>query len=219
MESGLPYVNIACKGARRLTQTPLSLHNPAKIALSPEGALPDLERYRWLIVAIFAAPLLIGIGFLLKDRTSNPQPLDFSVSAAAGDIRVYVTGAVKQPGIYPLDEGTRWIDALNAAGGPAPDADLTAINLAKRIQDEDKIVVPRQGEVPGASPSIALVNINTASQQELESLSGIGEVRAGNIIKSRNADGPFATIDDLIGRKLVPQSVYENISAHITTGP
>ena len=181
----------------------------------------QLERYRWLVVALFAVPLLIGIGFLLNDRLSGPQPLEINTGdIPLGEIRVYITGAVQQPGVYPLQEGDRWIDALEAAGGPSEDADLTVVNLARRANDEDQIVVPRQDEVAvsGASQS-PLIDINTASEAELISLPGIGEVRAGRIIQSRTADGPFAATDELIERELIPRSVYEDIIPLITVGP
>lgn len=180
----------------------------------------QLERYRWLIVAIFAVPLLVGIGFLLRDRLSGPEPLEINMGGVPlGEIRVYVTGAVHNPGVYPLQDGDRWIDALEAAGGPSQDADLTAINLARRAQDEDQIVVPRQSQaaVSGISQP-PLIDINTASAAELISLPGIGEVRAGRIIDSRTRDGPFAAIEELLERDLVPRSVYGDIQDLITVG-
>ncbi len=174
-----------------------------------------LERYRWLLVAPFAALLLIGIGFLINDRLSDPAPLQIKAGAPA-DIRVYIVGAVKNPGVYPAKESDRWIDALEAAGGPTADADLASVNLARRVQDEDEIVVPRIGQaVAGASQS-KLVNINTASKDDLMSLPGIGDVRAADIVQSRTTDGAFASIEDLLARKLVPQSVLDDISALIT---
>ncbi|MCH7578277.1 MAG: SLBB domain-containing protein, partial [Chloroflexi bacterium] len=78
-----------------------------------------LVRYRWFIVALFALPLLIGGGFLLSERLSGPQPLELDLAGVpAEEIRVYVAGAVLRPGVYPLADGDRWIDALEAAGGP-----------------------------------------------------------------------------------------------------
>ncbi|MBI2913472.1 MAG: SLBB domain-containing protein, partial [Chloroflexi bacterium] len=172
-----------------------------------------LERYRWLIVALFAVPLLVGIGFLLNERLSGPEPLQLNMGdVPAGDLRVYVAGAVQRPGVYPLRDGDRWIDALEAAGGPSADADLAAVNLARRARDEDQIVVPYQGQAaqPGAPVAVAgtsqapLININSASQADLESLPGIGEVRATNIMRSRTTDGAFASTEDLLTRKLIP---------------
>ncbi len=176
-----------------------------------------LERYRWLVVAVFAAPLLIGIGFLINDRLSDPAPLQIKTGdSAPADIRVYVVGAVKNTGVYPVKSSDRWIDALETAGGPAADADLAGVNLARRVQDEDEIIVPRIGAVAAGASASKLVNINTGSKDNLMSLPGIGDVRAGDIVKSRTTDGAFASIDDLVTRKLVPQSVFEEISALIT---
>lgn len=176
-----------------------------------------VERYRWLVVAVFAAPLLIGIGFLINDRLSDPAPLQIKAGdGAPADIRVYIVGAVKNPGVYPAQESDRWIDALEAAGGPTADADLAGVNLARRVQDEDEIIVPRIGQVAAAAGLSKLVNINTGSKDDLMSLPGIGEVRAGDIVQSRTTDGAFASIDDLLARKLVPKSVFEDISALVT---
>jgi competence protein ComEA len=177
------------------------------------------ERYRWLVVLLLAAPLLFAIGWTLRERWDDPDPLTIETSALpVGEIEVYVTGAVLRPGVYPLPDGSRWVDALEAAGGPTSDADLAGVNLAKRAQDEDQVVVPRAGTaVAGAvaSPG-AIINLNTASASDLESLPGIGEVRAGEIVQSRTTDGPFAQVEDLVLRELVPTSVFQDIAPMIT---
>ena len=179
-----------------------------------------LERYRWFVAALLALPLIAGVAYLVNDRLSDPSPLVIQSGAQLpADIRVYVTGAVRHPGVYPIAAGSRWIDALEAAGGATDDADLTAVNLAKRVQDEDQIVVPAAGQTAGAGApghAAAVVNLNTADQAALEGLPGIGQVRAENIIQSRLADGPFAKVEDLLTRKLVPDSVYQEISALVT---
>jgi competence protein ComEA len=178
----------------------------------------QLERYRWLIVAVLAVPLLSGVAYLLNDRLSGPDELRITTDEGVPtDIRVYITGAVQNPGVYPLTDGDRWIDALEAAGGAASNADLNAVNLSRRAQDEDHIFVPAQGSgaVAGASQS-PLININTADEAELESLPGIGEVRARSIVQSRTSDGPFASIDDLVVRKVIPESVFTEIAPLIT---
>jgi competence protein ComEA len=179
-----------------------------------------LERYRWLVVAVLAVPLLVGIGVLLGRRLEDPGELTIATSdLPAGDVRVYVTGAVRNPGVYPLADGSRWVDALEAAGGATPEANLAAVNLAKRAQDEDEIVVPRSGEAAvlgAASSPSTLVNLNSATQAELETLPGIGEVRAQAIIQSRTVDGPFLQVEDLVLRNLVTASVFQGIAAMIT---
>jgi competence protein ComEA len=179
-----------------------------------------LERYRWLIVAAFAVPLAVGVGFLLRERFSGPEPLELDLAdVPAEEIRVYVAGAVVRPGVYPMTDGDRWIDALEAAGGPTDDADLASVDLARRARDEDTILVPWLGQAAVAEASQGpLVNINTASAEELEALPGIGEVRAGRIVQSRQEDGPFASTDELLEREIIPASVFEEIVSLVTVG-
>ncbi len=92
------------------------------------------ERYRFLMLAALAAPLLVALGYLLG-REGRAQPV-MELTPLPSELRVYVIGAVQRPGVYTLREGDRWIDAVTAAGGPAPDADLARVNLARRARDE-----------------------------------------------------------------------------------
>lgn len=179
--------------------------------------LDRIESYRWLIVAILAVPVLAGSGILLADRADH-QPAPLAVedgNPPESDIRVYVTGSVANPGVYSVAPNLRWIDAIEAAGGPTSTADLQAINLATRISDEDMIVVPSAGDQATASnystePSV--VNINLATEAELDTLPGIGEVRASRIVSSRSEVGPFTSIEDLLARDLVPGAVFDEIA-------
>jgi len=178
----------------------------------------QLERYRWLIVAVLSVPLLSGIAYLLNERLDDPAELQIREDQPVpGDVRVYITGAVQNPGVYSVGDGDRWIDAVEAAGGATVEADLNAVNLSRRAQDEDHIFVPPLGgaAVAGASQG-PLININTADEAELQSLPGIGEVRARSIVESRTADGPFASIDDLLARNVISESVFAEIAPLIT---
>jgi competence protein ComEA len=177
-----------------------------------------LERYRWLIVAILSLPLLGSVALLAEDRLSGSDPpVVRQADPPYYDIRVYVAGAVANPGIYPLEEGARWADAITAAGGFTADANPEAVNLARRVNDEDHIIVPRAlTETGGSGSGGNLVNINSASESELVSLPGIGEARAANIVRSRTEDGPFGVPEDLVVRELVPDSVYQDIAGLIT---
>ncbi len=176
-----------------------------------------LERWRWAVVVLLAAPMLVGVVLLVEEEMDGPSPLVIEPGEISTDIRVYVVGAVEAPGVYPLEDGSRWVDAVAAAGGATDEADLTAINLSRHARDEDHIVVPAIGQTAvagaGAEP---LISINTASQSLLETLPGIGEVRAGVIIQSRTVDGPFGAVEDLLSRELVPESVFEDIAPMIT---
>lgn len=174
------------------------------------------ERYRFLLLAALGSPLLVALGYLLG-REGRPLPA-LELTPAHSELRVYVIGAVRSPGVYTLREGDRWIDALEAAGGPTADADLARVNLARRIRDEDHISVPRVGQTPAPAGN-QLIDINSASARELEALPGVGPVRAERIVQSRQNDGPFASPEELLTRRLVPQSVYEQIKDLVTVGP
>ena len=178
----------------------------------------QLERYRWLVVALLSVPLLSGIAYLLNNRLDDPAPLRVNdTQTLPTDIRVYIAGAVQNPGVYPVGGDDRWIDALEAAGGPTSDANLNAVNLSRRVQDEDQIFVPSlaSANVAGVSQG-PLININTAAADQLESLPGIGAARARGIMASRTSDGPFVSIDDLLARNVIPESVYTEIAPLIT---
>lgn len=185
------------------------------------------ERHRGLLVAVLAGLLLIGLGMLIDRQISQPSLLELEPDSSANEIKAYISGAVQRPGVYTLTEGARVIDAI-AAAGASDDADLERVNLARRVRDEDQITVPRRvQEVAGialtaiaaADGQPAKVNINTAAQAALDALPGVGEVRARSIIDSRNRNGLFFRTEELVERKLIPQSVYDQVKDRITVGP
>jgi len=189
-----------------------------------------LERYRWPLLGLAALALLISIGVLIdRQFLQNPQPLEIRLDGApAAEIQVYVAGAVVQPGVYYLRDGDRWVDALEAAGGPTADADLESVNLARRLYDEDQVLVPRLDAaatapvgVLGATqvPQSEQIDVNSAPAALLDTLPGVGPVRAGDIVESRQQDGAFQRPEELVERGLIPQSVFEQIRDLITVGP
>jgi competence protein ComEA len=120
---------------------------------------------------------------------------------------VHVAGWVRSPGVYELREGDRVIDAIERAGGPRRGAETTVLNLAALLTDGQQVLVPgpaappgegtAPGSTGGSTPTSTLVNVNSASAEELETLPGIGEVLAQAIISHREEHGPFAAVDDL----------------------
>jgi competence protein ComEA len=152
---------------------------------------------------------------------------DGSAPRQGSDLVVHVAGAVRHPGLYRLPSGSRVGDAIAAAGGYAPAVDPAAVdaalNLAALLHDGDQLVVPAREvtSVPrpvssaprGAareSAAAGLVDLNTATEAQLEALPGIGPVTAAKILASR-AETPFRSVDDLRARKLVGPTTMEKI--------
>lgn len=139
----------------------------------------------------------------------------------AQPILVDVAGAVVRPGLHRLRQGDRVGDAIEAAGGFAPRADLDAasqaLNLALPLQDGAKVLVPQLRADGGPAPAAAdgRVDINRADQAELESLRGIGPVTAGKIIDARRARR-FGSVRELRTRGLVGESVFADIKDRLT---
>jgi competence protein ComEA len=136
---------------------------------------------------------------------------------------VDVAGAVRTPGVYEFAEGERVVDAIERAGGPRPKADLSLLNLAAPLVDGTQILVPKIGPavtgVPGETApgsSSGLINVNTASATELETLSGIGEVLAATIVEYRTQNGPFASVDDLLDVSGIGPATLEEIRDQVT---
>lgn len=142
------------------------------------------------------------------------------VSTTAGGLLVHVAGAVKVPGVYTLPPGSRVFQAVEAAGGALPAAELSGLNLAADVSDGSQILVPAKGQAAGmggaAAPGgagpparkAALINLNTASATDFDTLPGVGPVLAQRIVAWRTDHGPFASVDALdavsgIGAKLL----------------
>src|SRR3990172_7199702 len=167
MPSGPPrWGHCSLPAAPQIAGVPWTRRGPrryirAEATPQPSEVADILERYRWFIVGVLALPLAVGAGFLLKDRLDGPDPLQLDLPP--DELRVYVTGAVQRPGVYPLNNGERWIDALDAAGGPTEDADLAAVDLARRAPHHETVMVPRLGQtaVSGVSQG-PLMDINVA---------------------------------------------------------
>jgi competence protein ComEA len=197
-------------------------------------------RYRRHIIIYSVLSLLLGgvIGYFsprpqpstpIVVSTPHPTPTPPPTPTPA-PIRVHVSGAVCQPAVYELAPGSIVQDAVDAAGGPASDADLDCINLALELQDQQQVYVPRRGEtsppppVSGGQPGIggsagALVDINTATAAELETLPRIGPTTAQRIMQYREANGPFAAIEDIQNVPGIGPATFEGLKDLITVGP
>lgn len=155
--------------------------------------------------------------------------------AAGSELVVHVSGAVAAPGVVQLPAGARVDDALQAAGGPTHDADLSAVNLARPVGDGEQIHLPVPGEEPraadpaaagpGASEagdapaagSTGVIDLNTASAAELEELPGVGPAIAQRIVEHREKNGPFTSVDGLLEVSGIGPSTLEEIRDRATT--
>lgn len=130
-------------------------------------------------------------------------------------IVVHVAGAVVRPGVYRIADGSRADDAVRAAGGPTHDADLDAVNLASPLADGDKLLIARRGAA-GEAGAPKLINLNTATLADLQTLSGVGPATAQKIIDHRTKIGGFRTLEQLKEVPGIGDTKFAQISPHVT---
>ena len=132
-------------------------------------------------------------------------------------IFVYVCGAVNREGVYELPGGSRVYEAIAMAGGFREDADARNVNQAEVLEDEERIYVPIVGEeVRVDDEKDARININKASKEELMTLPGVGESRAESIIKYREQQGAFQSIEEIMQVSGIKEGLFEKIKDFIT---
>jgi competence protein ComEA len=164
-----------------------------------------------LIVYAAAAIAIALIGARYLKQTSDhegvgPSPAHAAIriERAQAAAHVYVTGAVRRPGVYRLPAWARLDLALRKAGGADRSADLAAINLAAKVADGQQVVVPRRSSGDGGAVAAAAeagadapVSLNTATAEQLDELDGVGPVTAEKILQWRKQHGGFSSVDDL----------------------
>jgi competence protein ComEA len=188
-------------------------------------------------IAVGGLALVLALGQSGDGSVVGPGAIDTplgsgDVAAAGAQIVVDVVGAAMRPGVYHLPIGSRVGDAITAAGGfgPRVDADAvgTALNLAAPLKDGDQVRVPSRDDSAsagtggtsggggaagsGGASTGTPVDLNSATEAELDALPGIGPVTAGKIIEART-QSPFKVVGDLLSRKLVSQKTFDQIKA------
>ena len=174
----------------------------------------ELSRRR-ILVAIGCLVLLLFVGSKLLARPqadaalAPPAAPPAETATTATRVVVDVVGAVRRPGLYRLEQGTRIADAVSRAGGATPKADLSLINLAAPLADGEQVIVPKRGAAAVAAPaggaagsvagapSTGPVHLSTATLEQLDSLPGIDPVTAQKILDYRQKHGAFTSVDEL----------------------
>ncbi|SDM83229.1 competence protein ComEA [Fictibacillus solisalsi] len=154
-----------------------------------------------------------------------------SINLQSAKIMLDIKGAVVRPGVYEMKEGDRVIDAVQKAGGFTKNAEQRSVNLSGKVKDEMLLYILEKGEEPavpaaadaagngkglGNDSGQAAVNINTANDQELQTITGIGPSKAKAIITFREENGGFKTVDDLLNVPGIGEKSLENMRAQVT---
>lgn len=201
-----------------------------------------MKNILYVLLGVMAGFALAGLLFFVS-RAPAGEAIVLQPAPTKSPIAVHVIGAVPRPGLYEFVVGARVQDAIDAAGGLLTSADVEAINLAALLEDGQQIAIPyKSGLEPAETFSeelngensldlpkdnqdetlleentdTDLININTASLEELDSLPGIGPTIAQRIIDYREENGPFNTIEDIMNVSGIGPSTFEAIQDLIT---
>lgn len=180
---------------------------PLKVAASAFGIVVA-GAIGWMLVRPSQPGAEATLGTLAPSTAVQTGASDSSPPPGSR-VTVHVAGAVRSPGVYEVDLGARVVDAMTAAGGPLPRAAIDVVNLAAPVTDGERIYLPAVGEVvdpvamssgadASSSSSTALVNVNTATAEQLDTLPGVGPSTAAAIIARRDEIGRFVSEDDLL---------------------
>jgi len=186
---------------------------------------PILYMVSGVLLGLFVAVLVWVVA-----RNPSGQAVTLRPPPTEQPIVVQIAGAVPRPGVYALAKGSRVQDAISAAGGFLAEADKTGINLARALDDGEQLEIPyAEGSSPvlgtplpastESASSSELIDINTASLAELDTLPGIGPTTAQKIIDYREQNGPFLTKEDIINVSGIGPGTYERLKDLITVGP
>ena len=190
------------------------------------GGLAREDRRRWgvgavVILALGALAIAVIVGIVRGAGSAQSlAPAPVTVATASTSLYVHVSGAVNAPGLYVLHADARVVDAVAAAGGLAEDAEAAGVNLARPVSDGEQVIVPRVGEAPAAGPAgvpaDGRVNLNSADEGALDTLPGVGPAIAGRIIEWREANGRFASVDDLLSVSGIGPKMLESLRDLVT---
>ncbi|GAA4259174.1 hypothetical protein GCM10022255_082800 [Dactylosporangium darangshiense] len=196
------------------------------------GAFDPGRRGVRVLLAVAGLVVLVSAGVVWWSRPKVTAAPPVSAASAAAPVSsapqmvvVSVTGRVNRPGLVRLPAGSRVADAIEAAGGVSPGVDLTGVNLARKVVDGEMIAIgitppPGAGSGAGAGggggTAGGLVNLNTATTSELQTLPGIGEVLAGRIVEYREQHGGFRAVTDLRQVEGIGDAKFQQLKDRVT---
>ncbi|MHB8105849.1 MAG: helix-hairpin-helix domain-containing protein [Candidatus Cryosericum sp.] len=201
--------------------------------------MEKLSKHQIVILIVAVLALGAGAGLFVGSRLHQPAPDPLpqivdspstadTAPAVPVSINVYVTGAVLHSAVYSLPQGSIVRDAMTAAGGATKDADLIAINLAAPLEDGEQVTVPVKSpdgtstvvsptsSASSTSTTHARISINRGTLADLDSLPGIGPVKAQAILDYRAQHGLFKQLEDLQNVKGIGPKTYEDLKSLIT---
>jgi len=195
-----------------------------------------MKNVLFVLIGVLTGFVLAGV-LVFVSRAPSGEPIVLRPAPTQIPIAVHVIGAVPRPGLYKFPEGARLQDAIDAAGGLLAEADANGLNLAALLEDGQQLDIPYQaGSEPASASSTVdlpfsatepptndnssqdLLNINTASLEELDTLPGIGLTTAQKIIDYRDENGPFEAIEDILNVSGIGPSTFEGLKDLITVG-
>lgn len=197
----------------------------------------DVDLKRWKIepiyVAFFSVVLLVAgfvlIGYFYSQKTETDfasletmvETHPIEMEEETRQIVIDIKGAVKNPGVYEMEEGSRMYEAIERAGGFLEEADESRINLAQLLHDEMMVYIPFQGEAEAVLSDEALASegkipLNRADQAMLEKLPGIGPAKAEAIIAYREEHGDFKDVNELLNVSGIGPKTFEKLKEHVT---
>ncbi len=195
------------------------------MAQNPEGGPGPRSIDRWMplaLVLLFMLALAGGIALLVQREAGSGVEVALPVATSTPTLQAYIAGAVDRPGVYTFSDGDRLVDLLRMAGQPVEAADTSGLNLALRLRDEGHYFVPAIGETPpvtslsGASVAGDVIDLNAATAQELETLPGIGAVKAQAIVDHRETAGRFATVEEVLQVAGIGPATLSGIKDRVT---
>ena len=204
-----------------------------------------MKNILYVLIELMAGFVLAAI-LLIVTRLPGGQPVTLEPARTQAPVVIQIIGEVVKPGVYTLPDGSRVQDAVAAAGGLLADANSNSVNLAARLDDGRQINIPPQNAstssqsaplapsvptatsapfsvvstlTPTAVSSASLININTATLQQLDTLPSIGPVTAQSIVTYRQQHGPFQHIEDIMNVSGIGPVTFDKIQSLITVGP